>query len=189
MLRGEPAEAIEAHKENLENIYRKKVARCFYVSLGCSVIGLLAGVFAAFFILNLGFCQEEDLMPFYWATYTVLVAGSIIAIFGLNIGLYYMKSPQNRPWNASLGTPVIALVSILDVIFHAIKGAAVPKKNEKEKGQEALLPMYVLSLLRQETVSLTRDVKVALDVHQDCSIFTPDCIRRISTQRHPRPFP
>ncbi|KAH8663129.1 hypothetical protein BGZ60DRAFT_433138 [Tricladium varicosporioides] len=141
MLRGEPTEAVEAHKENLERIYRKKVARCFYVSLGCSVIGLLAGVFAAFFTLNLGFCQEEDLMPFYWATYTVLVAGSIIAIFGLNIGLYYMKSPENRPWNASLGTPVIALVSILDVIFHAIKGAILPKKKEKEKGQEALLPM------------------------------------------------
>jgi hypothetical protein len=59
--------------------------------------------------LNLQFCHGEDLMMFYWASWTLIGCGSFIAEVGLVIAqLQNCLHPHHptAPWAVALGTPV-----------------------------------------------------------------------------------
>jgi hypothetical protein len=64
-----------------------------------SVTSVVLEVFA---LLGIQFCQQEDLMGLYWASWTTLQVGSTVAILGILLAAAYQLMPLNAPW-VSLG--------------------------------------------------------------------------------------
>jgi hypothetical protein len=63
--------------------------------------------------LHIEFCDGEDLMPFYWSFWTLVMVGSLVAILGIVMNqVYSIKEKEGPPWNVALGTPVLVLAGI-----------------------------------------------------------------------------
>jgi hypothetical protein len=66
-----------------------------------SVLFLVAGiavVMEVFSLLALQFCDGEDLMSLYWATWTMLQLGAEIAILGVILALYHALFDIKHPY-------------------------------------------------------------------------------------------
>ncbi|KAF4637420.1 hypothetical protein G7Y89_g641 [Cudoniella acicularis] len=115
----------------LQMDHAKKAMVCLLLTLPCVVIGVIAIVMETYTALALQFCHQEDTMMFYWGFYNILQIGAIVAIIGIVIGLYYnWARPESPPWNSFLGTPIITIVSFLDMGLVTIKKQIVKKKEE-----------------------------------------------------------
>lgn len=112
---------------------------CFLVSAACAV-------FEVFALLNIEFCDGEDLIFLYWSFWGFLQVGSIIAIFGVILNLWIALSDVHTPsWAVALGTPVLvfaALHWILQFLWRRtwlkftgkdIKGED-PEESDEEEG-------------------------------------------------------
>lgn len=97
-----------------ENERRQRLLhRGFYMSLCGGFIACFFGVMAAFLLLTLQFCDLEPLASLYWSTWTVLVVGGIVAIFGISLHIRNLiKSRKLPPWALALGTPVLVVAGL-----------------------------------------------------------------------------
>ncbi|KAI1417005.1 hypothetical protein F5Y13DRAFT_103175 [Hypoxylon sp. FL1857] len=105
-----------------EDRFRKKLK----TSLAwCTVLFLVAAVFLVievFALLALQFCDGEDLMSLYWATWTMLQLGSEIAILGIDLALWHHLSNVRSPlWALALGTPVLVVAGLGHLIHIALR--------------------------------------------------------------------
>ncbi|KAI2615555.1 hypothetical protein GGS26DRAFT_597183 [Hypomontagnella submonticulosa] len=108
--------------EYREDVFRNKV------KLGlvwCTILFLVAAVLLVvevFALLALQFCDGEDLMSLYWATWTMLQLGSSIAILGIDLALWHHLSNVRMPlWALALGTPVLVVAGFGHVIHIVLR--------------------------------------------------------------------
>ncbi|KAI1482310.1 hypothetical protein F4774DRAFT_308994 [Daldinia eschscholtzii] len=91
----------------------------------CTLLFSIAAVFLVievFALLALQFCDGEDLMALYWATWTMLQLGSEIAILGVVLALWHHLSNIRLPlWALALGTPVLVVAGFGHVIQIALR--------------------------------------------------------------------
>jgi hypothetical protein len=70
-------------------------------------------IFSALAGLHIEFCDNEDLIFFYWSFWTLIQVGSLIAILGISVNLCYgLGERQGPPWNVALGTPVLVIAAL-----------------------------------------------------------------------------
>jgi hypothetical protein len=82
------------------------VAMCFLISSSCAV-------FEVFALLNIQFCDGEDLIVLYWSFWGFFQVGSIIAIFGVILNLWIAIADVHTPsWAVALGTPVLVFAAL-----------------------------------------------------------------------------
>jgi len=71
------------------------------VSLICTLVIFLVAavllVMEVYALLALQFCDGEDLMSLYWATWTMLQLGSEIAILGVGLALWHHLWDMEHP--------------------------------------------------------------------------------------------
>ncbi|EMR69851.1 hypothetical protein UCREL1_3127 [Eutypa lata UCREL1] len=80
-----------------EATFRKKLKTTLAV---CTVIFLVTAVFCVievYALLALQFCDGEDLMSLFWATWTMLQLGSEIAILGVVMALWHSLVEIRHP--------------------------------------------------------------------------------------------
>lgn len=94
-----------------DTIHNNKVRlECLYVSLICAFLTLVAIIFETIALLNVQYCDGEDLANLYWAAWTLLQAGSLIAILGISLSQWCFLAGKEQPkWNYALGTPVLVV--------------------------------------------------------------------------------
>ncbi|KAI1077070.1 hypothetical protein F5B20DRAFT_280935 [Whalleya microplaca] len=114
-------------------VYREKAGFCEYkfrkkLVLGiavCTALFLLAAVMLVmevYALLALQFCDGEDLMALYWATWTMLQLGSEIAILGIVMALWHHLYDVRHPlWALALGTPVLVVAGFGHIIQIALR--------------------------------------------------------------------
>jgi hypothetical protein len=89
-----------------------------------------------FALFNIQFCDGEDLMSLYWGFYTLIGVGSLIAIFGISLNQWYaLKEQTLPPWSVALGTPVLVIAALGDVLHFAVRSLW---KRWKARGGEDL---------------------------------------------------
>jgi len=84
-------------------------------------MGLFVFAIAA---LNLQYCHGEDLIMFYWASWTLIGCGSFIAEVGLVISLLQNclhPHHPSAPWATALGTPVPVICGMAHYLSNYIK--------------------------------------------------------------------
>ncbi|KAK7743489.1 hypothetical protein SLS53_004023 [Cytospora paraplurivora] len=86
---------------------------CFWFCLGCGFISLVVVVMEAFVIMALQFCDGEPIVSLYWATWTMLSVGGLIAIWGICLHVRHMiTGKKHPPWALALGTPVLVVAGL-----------------------------------------------------------------------------
>lgn len=74
-------------------------------------------MFEVFALLNIQFCNSEDLVQLYWSFWGFLQVGSIIAIFGVILNLWIALADVHTPsWAVALGTPVLVFAALYWVL-------------------------------------------------------------------------
>lgn len=66
----------------------------------------------AFAGLAIAWCFGEDLINFYWSSWTLIDLGSVIAMLGTVLQQWYSLSSegiQQPAWNFALGTPIVCV--------------------------------------------------------------------------------
>jgi hypothetical protein len=82
------------------------VTLLFLVASACAVIEVFA-------LMNIQFCDGEDLIVLYWSFWGFLQTGSIIAIFGVVLNLWIALADVHTPgWAVALGTPVLVFAAL-----------------------------------------------------------------------------
>ncbi|KAI0152148.1 hypothetical protein F4776DRAFT_14620 [Hypoxylon sp. NC0597] len=108
--------------EYCEDVFRKKLKTSL---VWCTVLFLVAAVslvIEVFALLALQFCDGEDLMSLYWATWTMLQLGSEIAILGIDLALWHHLSNVRSPlWALALGTPVLVVAGLGHLMHVALR--------------------------------------------------------------------
>ncbi|KAG0647143.1 hypothetical protein D0Z07_7303, partial [Hyphodiscus hymeniophilus] len=103
----------------------------------CWLISDACAVFEVFALLNIQFCDGEDLTVLYWSFWGFLQVGSIIAIFGVILNLWIALADVNTPsWAVALGTPVLVFAA-LHWILLAVWTQAWQKVTGKHKREDA----------------------------------------------------
>jgi hypothetical protein len=64
------------------------MVRCLRWCAAYFVLAVVAIVMEVYALLALQFCDGEDLMALYWATWTMLQLGSLVAIAGIILAVY-----------------------------------------------------------------------------------------------------
>lgn len=106
--------------------------RCLYVSASCASVSVVMVVIEVYALLALQFCDGEDLMSLYWATWTMLQFGSVIAIFGIILHMALVLQGHDRPpWALALGTPVLVVAGLGNLVNSMLhrKGTKVMERT------------------------------------------------------------
>lgn len=104
---------------------------CMYLCLLYMSISIVCLVMEVYALLALQFCDGEDLMSLYWATWTMLQLGSMVAIAGIVLAVFNnIRGNKNPPWALALGTPVLVVAGI----GHAVH-VSMRKRVEKARGR------------------------------------------------------
>lgn len=101
--------AIRDRSMELEAKYKAVAWRCATFSVVVLCLTITCVALEAYAALSLQFCHEEDLMMFYWGTWSIFQIGCAIAHAGLvQFQLHNCLSPKHPhcPWNVALGTPI-----------------------------------------------------------------------------------
>jgi len=77
--------------------YRHQMKKCLLVCGLCSSASIVAVVMETFSLLALQFCDGEDLIMLYWATWTMLQVGSVIAILGVMLSVCHSLRGRKHP--------------------------------------------------------------------------------------------
>lgn len=86
---------------------------CFWFCVGCGAVALVVVVLETFVIMALQFCDGEPLVSLYWATWTMLQVGGLIAIWGICLHIRHMTTGKRHPpWALALGTPVLVVAGL-----------------------------------------------------------------------------
>ncbi|RWA11825.1 hypothetical protein EKO27_g3277 [Xylaria grammica] len=93
--------------------FRKKLTVSLAFTLGIFIVVASMLVIEVYALLGLQFCDGEDLMSLYWATWTTLQLGSEIAILGVSLALWHHLWDMEHPlWALALGTPVLVVAGL-----------------------------------------------------------------------------
>ncbi|EJT73382.1 hypothetical protein GGTG_10223 [Gaeumannomyces tritici R3-111a-1] len=133
--------------------------RCLYVTIALASLAVVMSVIEVFALLALQFCDGEDLMALYWATWTMLQFGSVIAIFGIILHIILVLQGQDRPpWALALGTPVLVVAGVGNLINSALhrKTTKVIKKTKEARSRSnsrsGTVPMSQAPTIRPESM-------------------------------------
>ncbi|KLU84144.1 hypothetical protein MAPG_03189 [Magnaporthiopsis poae ATCC 64411] len=137
--------------------------RCLYVTIGIAALSVTMSVVEVFALLALQFCDGEDLMALYWATWTMLQFGSVIAIFGIILHIAMVLQGQDRPpWALALGTPVLVVAGIGNLINTALhkKTTKVIQKTKsarsRSNSRSGTVPMSQAPTIRPSSMDSDR---------------------------------
>ncbi len=157
---------IEAKPPPPDSERKRLLKKCLYPSVFCFLLSIVTNVFEVYALLALQFCDGEDLMALYWASWTAMQFGSVIAILGtvLNV-VHQLQGNDGPPWNLALGTPILIFTGVGHAVHVAArgpvqrlrsrsrsrKGSAVPTPDPNDPG----LPMSWQSTLEggQQTLA------------------------------------
>ncbi|KAK1757463.1 hypothetical protein QBC47DRAFT_296789 [Echria macrotheca] len=93
--------------------YKHRMMNCMYRCLAYFSASVVCIVMEVYALLALQFCDGEDLMSLFWATWTMLQLGSLVAIGGIILAVYNnIRGNKNPPWALALGTPVLVVAGI-----------------------------------------------------------------------------
>lgn len=122
---------------------------CFWFCLGCGFISLVVVIMEAFVIMALQFCDGEPIVSLYWATWTMLSVGGLIAIWGICLHVRHMiTGKKHPPWALALGTPVLVVAGLGHYFQGKVRrsrAARSIKERSRSRGRtsEALSEVYV----------------------------------------------
>ncbi|KAF3769125.1 hypothetical protein M406DRAFT_249597 [Cryphonectria parasitica EP155] len=109
---GRVMERIE-HMRVSDTRRKQLIHWCFYKTLACSFVSLVAAILEVFVLLTLQFCDHEPLASLYWSNWTVLQVGAVVAMFGICLHVRHMiKGRRHPPWALALGTPVLVVAGL-----------------------------------------------------------------------------
>jgi hypothetical protein len=80
-----------------EREYRYQLKKAMLLTGIIMLAGAVVCVMEVYALLALQFCDGEDLMSLYWATWTMLQMGSEIAILGIVLALYHHLTSIEHP--------------------------------------------------------------------------------------------
>ncbi|KAH8836910.1 hypothetical protein MCOR27_001496 [Pyricularia oryzae] len=132
--------------------------RCLYVSASCASVSVVMVVIEVYALLALQFCDGEDLMSLYWATWTMLQFGSVIAIFGIILHMALVLQGHDRPpWALALGTPVLVVAGLGNLVNSMLhrKGTKVMERTRsrsRANSKAGSLSMSQTPTIRDESV-------------------------------------
>ncbi|TLD27011.1 hypothetical protein PspLS_04479 [Pyricularia sp. CBS 133598] len=132
--------------------------RCLYVSASCASVSVVMVVIEVYALLALQFCDGEDLMSLYWATWTMLQFGSVIAIFGIILHMALVLQGHDRPpWALALGTPVLVVAGLGNLVNSMLhrKGTKVierTRSRSRANSKAGSLSMSQTPTIRDESV-------------------------------------
>ncbi|QSZ33459.1 hypothetical protein DSL72_005027 [Monilinia vaccinii-corymbosi] len=102
------------------------VSLCFFFAL----ISIIVEVFA---LLNIQYCDGEDLIQIYWSFWSILQIGSLIAILGVMLQFWIVLGNVQTPsWAVALGTPVLVFAALGYIFRHVGKSWRKEKKGGGE---------------------------------------------------------
>ncbi|KAI1811468.1 hypothetical protein GGS20DRAFT_593136 [Poronia punctata] len=102
--------------------FRKRLLTSLICTLGIFLVAAVMIVMEVYALLALQFCDGEDLMSLYWATWTMLQLGSEIAILGVSLALWHHLQDMEHPlWALALGTPVLVVAGFGHVLWLVIR--------------------------------------------------------------------
>jgi hypothetical protein len=78
--------------ETMKRARRLRMYLC--LCLACVLVSTVIVIMEAYALLALQFCDGEDLMAFYWSSWTTIQVGTWIAMVGIILAL--LHSFQNR---------------------------------------------------------------------------------------------
>ncbi len=90
-------EAVEAIQSPESPRHRRQMKKCLLVCGLCATVAVVAVVMETFALLALQFCDGEDLMMLYWATWTMLQVGSVMAILGIMLSVLHSIRGRKHP--------------------------------------------------------------------------------------------
>ncbi|ROW11511.1 hypothetical protein VMCG_00988 [Cytospora schulzeri] len=91
----------------------RHLRHCFWFCLVFGSVAFFVVVLEAFVIAALQFCDGEPLVSLYWATWTMLQVGGLIAIWGICLHVRHMiTGKKHPPWALALGTPVLVVAGL-----------------------------------------------------------------------------
>ncbi|KAI8623009.1 hypothetical protein F5Y19DRAFT_468854 [Xylariaceae sp. FL1651] len=117
--------------------FRKKLIVSLVYTLGIFLVTAVLLVIEVYALLALQFCDGEDLMSLYWATWTMLQLGSEIAILGVSLALWHhLWNVEHPPWALALGTPVLVVAGfghLLSLVLRQFYRKAKAKSQARSK--------------------------------------------------------
>ncbi|RAL60694.1 hypothetical protein DID88_010012 [Monilinia fructigena] len=123
---------------HLRRIQRRRIQYLSIVSL-CFLLALTSVILEVFALLNIEYCDGEDLIQLYWGFWSILQVGSLIAILGVMLQFWIVLGNVQTPsWAVALGTPVLVFAALGYIFRHISKSWAKEKKGDgKESDVEA----------------------------------------------------
>ncbi|KAG4025493.1 hypothetical protein MFRU_056g00080 [Monilinia fructicola] len=123
---------------HLRRIQRRRIHYLSIVSL-CFLLALISIILEVFALLNIEYCDGEDLIQLYWGFWSILQVGSLIAILGVMLQFWIVLGNVQTPsWAVALGTPVLVFAALGYIFRHVSKGWGKGKKgDDKESDVEA----------------------------------------------------
>ncbi len=89
----------------------------------CFILSIVANIFEVYALLALQFCDGEDLMALYWASWTAMQFGAVIAILGTVLNLIHqLQESHHPPWALALGTPILIFTGVGHAVHSAVRG-------------------------------------------------------------------
>ncbi|KAM4067256.1 hypothetical protein HRG_001237 [Hirsutella rhossiliensis] len=87
----------------------------------CVVLSSTVVITEVFLLLALQFCEGEDLMSLYWATWTTIQVGAVVAISGIALSLLHsLWDYKPPPWGLALGTPILVIAGAFDLFYNCM---------------------------------------------------------------------
>ncbi len=131
--------------------------KCLYSCVLCFLLSIVANVFEVYALLALQFCDGEDLMALYWASWTAMQFGAVIAILGTVLNLIHQLQESNHPpWALALGTPILIFTGVGDAVHNAVRGPVQRLRSRSRRRSNSVQTQgeSVLHISRQDTLDV-----------------------------------
>ncbi|PHH59409.1 hypothetical protein CDD81_3219 [Ophiocordyceps australis] len=151
-------EKCAAESDERSRALHKSMLLC----LICVAFSTAIVVIETFMLLGLQFCDGENLMTLYWASWTIMQIGTVVAIIGIMIALVHsLRRSKPPPWGLALGTPILIAAGLMNLLQDLLRRK--PKQGDVEKGDEQGPPFSQQNTLRAATPDeLDKDMHVEL---------------------------
>jgi hypothetical protein len=85
--------------EEFDNLkYKRKLKLALAYTSALFLLSSVMVIIEVFCLLALQFCDGEDLMSLYWATWTMLQMGAEIAVLGIVLALWHQICDIRQPY-------------------------------------------------------------------------------------------
>ena len=105
---------------------------CLAVTVICFLVAALATFFQLLALINLVYCQGEDLHFIYISVWTLLGIGSLIALLGVALNQAVGFTQLDHPaYNIAMGTPVLVVSGLGHLCFTGMRMIWQRRKDRK----------------------------------------------------------